>query len=426
MSDTDLDLGWSSPNIPAAIGISIGAGLATAIGGAAAFVPGVWQRLPQTTVLAVSLALSAGVMLYVSFIEIFAKSHDAIASVEGMSEAGATGITTLCFFLGMGVTVLLELLVHVIFERRSRAPEDNLPSEICACHMEMESGGHELPLASADGRNEKQKEAHAHGHSHGHAHGRGHGSHAASHSAWMEGAPPPGSGERYHPTPPPSPPAQEPPPGIGQAFPPAIIDEPSVVVRVQPSAQSARGSRAAVAGAGGGADTEMAGGGEEEAISLDSIAEKARLARMGMMTALAIAIHNFPEGLATFLATVTDTQVGASLGVAIAVHNIPEGLCVAMPVYYATGSKWKAFSWALLSGLTEPIGGIVGYAVLQPFFTPLVFGIVFSMVGGMMVFIVCHELLPAAHRYMGSQAKTTAWLVTGMVIMATSLVLFLL
>jgi len=73
-------------------------------------------------------------------------------------------------------------------------------------------------------------------------------------------------------------------------------------------------------------------------------------------------------------------QVGASLGVAIAVHNIPEGLCVAMPVLYATGNPWKAFGWALLSGLTEPIGGIVGFAVLQPFFTPLVFGIVFSMV----------------------------------------------
>merc|ERR550514_664657 len=140
------------------------------------------------------------------------------------------------------------------------------------------------------------------------------------------------------------------------------------------------------------------------------------------MTAAAIAIHNFPEGLATFLATVADERLGASLGVAIAVHNIPEGLCVAMPIYYATGSKWRAFFWSLLSGVTEPIGGILGFAALQPVFTDLLFGIIFAMVGGMMVFIVCHELLPAAHRYMGSAAATTSWLIAGMVIMALSLV----
>ena len=140
--------------------------------------------------------------------------------------------------------------------------------------------------------------------------------------------------------------------------------------------------------------------------------------------ALAIGIHNFPEGLATFLATVADTSVGLSLGVAIAIHNIPEGLCVAMPIYYATGNKWKAFGWSLLSGVTEPIGGILGFAALQPVFTDLVFGMIFSMVGGMMIFIVLHELLPAAHRYMNDPVKTTAWLITGMVIMSLSLVLF--
>ena len=106
------------------------------------------------------------------------------------------------------------------------------------------------------------------------------------------------------------------------------------------------------------------------------------------------------------------------------VHNIPEGICVAMPIYYATGNRWRAFGWSLLSGITEPIGGILGFAALQPVFTELVFGIIFSMVGGMMVFIVCHELLPAAHRYMNNTVKTTAWLVTGMFIMATSLVMF--
>ena len=79
--------------------------------------------------------------------------------------------------------------------------------------------------------------------------------------------------------------------------------------------------------------------------------ERQRLKTMGAMTALAIAIHNFPEGLATFLATVADTEVGLSLGIAIAVHNIPEGICVAMPIYYATGNKWRAFGWSILSGV---------------------------------------------------------------------------
>ena len=97
-----------------------------------------------------------------------------------------------------------------------------------------------------------------------------------------------------------------------------------------------------------------------------------------------------------------------------------------MPIYYATGSRWKALTYSLLSGVTEPIGGILGFAVLQPVFTPLLFGIVFAMVGGMMVFIVCHELLPAAHRYMGNDAKTPMWLMIGMAIMAASLVLFVL
>merc|ERR1712085_226136 len=98
------------------------------------------------------------------------------------------------------------------------------------------------------------------------------------------------------------------------------------------------------------------------------------------------------------------------------VHGIPEGICVAMPIYYATGNKWKAFGWSLLSGVTEPIGGILGFAALQPVFTDLV--------GGMIFFIVLHELLPAAHRYMNNPSKTTAWLIAGMVIMSLSLVLF--
>ena len=164
---------------------------------------------------------------------------------------------------------------------------------------------------------------------------------------------------------------------------------------------------------------------ERSAQEVADLKERSQLGRMGAMTALAIALHNFPEGLATFLATVSDPSVGIALGVAIAVHNIPEGVCVAMPMYYSTGSRKKGVIWSLISGVTEPIGGIVGYAILQPVFTDFVFGIIFAMVGGMMVFIVLHELLPTAHRYMPhASGQVTFFVVLGMAVMALSLVLF--
>jgi hypothetical protein len=94
------------------------------------------------------------------------------------------------------------------------------------------------------------------------------------------------------------------------------------------------------------------------------------LAKMGAMTGLAIALHNFPEGLATFVATLADSSTGLAIAVAIALHNIPEGVCVAMPIYYATGSKWKGFWWAFLSGVSEPIGGLMGYLVRAAFPSP--------------------------------------------------------
>ena len=366
--------GWDHPNIPAAFGISIGAGLATGIGGALVFVPALLNRVPQATALAVSLALSAGVMIYVSFIEIFAKGMEGITA-GGMEEGPAAALTTLFFFLGMIFCVLLEVLVHWMSKHGAEHPHG------CEDAIAQPSKGKSDACENGE---------------------------AAS--------------------------------------------APSVAVEIVGGAPSSSGK----------------GGGEAEVVEGELIGNAAAapaLSKMGLMTALAIAIHNFPEGLATFLATVEDEKLGASLGVAIAIHNIPEGLCVAMPIYYATGSKGRAFFWSLLSGVTEPIGGILGFAALQPVFTDLAQGIVFAMVGGstrpqaaaaaplshtpsaasfsrslthaslfsvrffllsaVMVFIVCHELLPGAHRYMQNGAKTTAWLMIGMFIMAISLVLFL-
>jgi ZIP family zinc transporter len=121
-------------------------------------------------------------------------------------------------------------------------------------------------------------------------------------------------------------------------------------------------------------------------------ATKKKLARMGVFTALAIGIHNFPEGLATFTAALSDPNLGIAIAVAIAIHNVPEGIAVSVPVYYATGSRKRAFWLSFSSGLAEPVGALIGYLLLMPFLSPTMFGILFAMVAGIMVFISLDEL----------------------------------
>ncbi|MGQ1947674.1 zinc transporter ZupT [Geofilum sp. OHC36d9] len=149
-----------------------------------------------------------------------------------------------------------------------------------------------------------------------------------------------------------------------------------------------------------------------------------RLMRMGVLTGLAIAIHNFPEGLATFTAAMADPNLGIAIAVAIAIHNIPEGIAVSVPVYYATGDKKKAFTLSFLSGLAEPVGALVGFLLLRTIMGPLVFGIVFASVAGIMVFISLDELLPAAREY-GEAHLSIYGMLAGMAVMAVSLLLFI-
>jgi len=153
---------------------------------------------------------------------------------------------------------------------------------------------------------------------------------------------------------------------------------------------------------------------------MDKPGSKTRLMRMGLFTALAIGIHNFPEGLATFTAALNDLELGIAIAIAIAIHNIPEGIAVSVPVYYATGSRKKAFTLSFLSGLAEPVGAIVGYLLLMPFMNDMVFGILFASVAGIMVFISLDELLPAAREY-GEHHLSIYGLLAGMAIMALSL-----
>lgn len=266
-------------NLGLAIGLSIGSGLCTSIGGLAVYVD-VISKQTQSLILSSALALSAGVMLYVSFIEIFAKANDAI---ETAYEPGvALGITTVCFFAGMGITAILELIVHRITHHAGVPHSHGImdpPAAICAGGARADKAPSELDVVV-------------------HAPGAGGG---------------------------------EPRRGASEAL-----------------------------GEEDGAALEPAHDGEEQRI------DKAQLRSTALMTALSIALHNFPEGLATFIATLAQPSLGIALAVAIAVHNVPEGMAVAFPVYYTSGSKLKGLLWATLSGLTEPLGGCIGARTPPP------------------------------------------------------------
>jgi len=148
------------------------------------------------------------------------------------------------------------------------------------------------------------------------------------------------------------------------------------------------------------------------------------LMRMGAFTALAIAIHNFPEGLATFVSALQDPSIAIPIVVAIAIHNVPEGIAVSVPIYQATGSKKKAFLYSFASGLAEPVGAIIGWLLLMPIMNDVIYGIIFAAVAGIMVFISVDELLPAAREY-GEHHLSIYGLVAGMGVMAVSLLLFM-
>jgi ZIP family zinc transporter len=149
---------------------------------------------------------------------------------------------------------------------------------------------------------------------------------------------------------------------------------------------------------------------------------KKRLLRMGLFTALAIGIHNFPEGMATFMAALQDPALGIAIAVAIALHNIPEGISVSVPIYYATGRRRAAFGYSLLSGVAEPVGALIGYVLLRPILTPVVMGGLFAAVAGIMVYISLDQLLPTSRAF-GKGHDSLLGLLGGMAVMALSLLL---
>lgn len=161
----------------------------------------------------------------------------------------------------------------------------------------------------------------------------------------------------------------------------------------------------------------------------DHTAHHHKLMRMGLFTALAIGIHNFPEGLATFLAALHDPSLGVAIAVAIALHNIPEGISVSVPIFYATGNRRKAFWWSMISGLAEPVGAGIAFLAICLFtkrtgdvVPPQLMGILFGGVAGIMVYISLDELLPTSRAY-GRGHDSLLGLVSGMLVMALSLLM---
>ena len=151
--------------------------------------------------------------------------------------------------------------------------------------------------------------------------------------------------------------------------------------------------------------------------------KSAKLKHLGIFTALALAAHNFPEGLATFMASMDNASLGISIAVAVGIHNIPEGVAVALPVYHATGKRAKAFWYSALSGLAEPVGALIGFLLLRSLLNEAAFGVMFALISGIMVYIALDELLPTAHEY-GDGHQVIWGVVAGMMVMAISLECF--
>ena len=285
------------------------AGLSTGIGSAIAF----FFKRPKMSYLAFALGLSAGVMIYVSFIELMPNAIEELDTEVGNGDVWAT----LAFFLGILTIGAIDLVI----------PHDANPHEF-AEDEELDTISTIVPIP--EGECMPSDEAHPEG-----------------------------------------------------------------------------------------TDAEAL-----DALRGSAKARKSTLLRAGVFTALAIAIHNFPEGLATFVTALSDPGLGIAIALAIAIHNIPEGISVSVPIFYATGDRKRAFWISFLSGVAEPVGALVGFALLMPFLegNPAILHGLLAFVAGIMVYISIDELLPLAHKY-GKEHTVLVGLILGMLIMALSLVM---
>ncbi|GLC46316.1 hypothetical protein PLESTB_000998300 [Pleodorina starrii] len=329
--------GVSSSKLGIAFACVIGAGIASVIGGLfIIFVP-----VRDNRFLAASLAFAAGVMLYISFVDIYAGKAVGHFSEAGYADSYAFTYATICFFCGFPISWILDKIAD-----------------------RLSGGSHDFPACPSSAA-----------------------------------APPP-------------------PPSLEKAKPNHEAADSTVDIGLSATQR---------------ATTDLESGCSESsglqrtAEQVDGAAVKdirsRKLVHLGILAAMAVALHNMPEGLVTFVGYMDSSISGITTAVAIAIHNIPEGMVIASAVYFGTGLRWRAILWATLAALTEPLGGLIGLAVVcGGSMTPTVFGILFGLVAGIMTYISIKELLPGARNFDPEDKVTTAFLASGMIVMACSLV----
>ncbi len=321
-----------------AFGLTIFAGLSTGIGGLVVF-----RKKPiNQHLISGSLGLSAGVMIYISFVEMLSSSFTTLQRVYG---SRGELYTVLAFFAGILFSLFIDFII----------PEEKNPHEMRG-----------VAEVSYDPHIEEQPSA-------------------AKESVIRQTAPQETAAQETAP--------QE-----------------TAAQETAPQGTAATGTTIQ--------DTKAHSAHSHHSRGHD----RSALKRVGLVSALAIVVHNMPEGLATFVGALADPALGLTIAVAIAIHNIPEGIAVAVPLYAGTGDKRKSFLVALGSGLAEPIGAFVGFLLFRPFISDALMGIIFAAVSGIMVFISLDELLPSAEKQ-GEHHIVIAGLILGMAIMAFSLLL---
>ena len=350
-------LSSNADHVPLAFGLTIAAGLATVIGAIPPLLPCI--KHTNRTLLSASLALAAGVMIYVSFTEIFSKTDAYFCCI---TEDHHVVSTVFCFFGGIVLTVLMNTAVHGL-ELLDRQYDFKKLIRRAFCRRK--------PSLNVSNRRANDE--------------------PSIPTAAME--------------------EKDPTSKVKNTIVLSTSTDKSRNVSSIPDAEAPAVEMSKLEDA-------------ETARELAETNDLKQLRRMGILSCLAIGMHNVPEGLATFVATTADPSFGAALAIAIGLHNIPEGLTVAMPIFYATKSHWKAFLFATISGLAEPVGGFIGWLTLRNAFGPLVYAVCFGFVAGMMIYIAMVELLRLSFKFDSKGYIATASVIIGMFIMAIGLLLF--
>ena len=388
MSETNDD------NVPLAFALTFAAGLSTVIGAAAPFMPS--SKIHSPRALSAALGLAAGVMLYISFVDILAtKAMDSFEAIESIGEELAPTATGGFFFLGIFAIAALNALTH----RIGAPPHSNdvldeiihAGPSITSRTSSSSSTATRTTTRGSGSYSEYEQEEEALGSDAGLC-----SDDSALVTSWS------GSSRSRHRR------------RRRQSSSEESFGPPGSSSRTIERTESGESSDMEM----GSATAALKGATTQSAASARAIQ------MMGIKTAVAIMLHNLPEGLATFVATLASPSSGVAIMVAIGLHNVPEGSVVSMPIFHATGSKWRGFFWGAWSGVTEPIGAIFGYLVLRNNESDWAYGVLFALVAGMMVYVTLRELLPTAHRYDPSDKYVTWFAIFGMFVMALSLSLF--